>query len=289
MKNIIITGASSGIGRETAIACASNEYHLVLTGRNMERLESVRQQILLKNPLCRVDTFPLDLNSVSQISAFSEYVHEKFSKIDILVNNAGTYCNVRMDSELGFEYTMGINFIGTFLLTDKVLGLVKKSPEGRIINISSDAYKFGKINYLDFDMIHKFHGFKAYAASKRSLSLFTLYLADYLNDSNVSVNAVHPGHVATNIWNYAKGKNVFNTLFAKINSALAIPSDQGAKTAVFLINQDSLKGVNGNYYKKCIIVPWKKDVLDENKQNKLIEYTVHRLRNKSIKLSSFSE
>jgi len=164
-----------------------------------------------------------------------------------LINNAGVYCAKREETEDGFEKTMGINYFGPFLLTNLFLPILEKTPEARIINVSSNAYFQGKINLNDLNLEKRYQGFKAYSASKLAIVLFTLELAARLKDTGVTVNALHPGHVATEIWNMWPGTWYQALLFKGIRRFAKSP-EEAAQTSIFLACSDMVKGVTGKYF-----------------------------------------
>jgi NAD(P)-dependent dehydrogenase (short-subunit alcohol dehydrogenase family) len=189
----------------------------------------------------------LDLASLASIRKFATSFSEKYPHLHVLINNAGVYCAKRGETSDGFEKTIGINYLGPFLLTHLLLPVLKKKPAARIVNVSSNAYFQGRLDLDNLHMKKGYLGFKAYANSKLAIVLFTLELAERLKDGGITVNAVHPGHVATNIWNMWPGKWYQALLFGVIRRFARTP-EEAAQNSVFLATADEVKGVTGTYF-----------------------------------------
>jgi len=191
----------------------------------------------------------LNLASLSAVREFVSQFSQKYQRLDVLINNAGIYCTNREETQDGFEKTIGTNYLGPFLFTNLLLPVLTRVPEGRIINVASNAYFQGKIDLNDLHLKKKYHGFKAYASSKLAIVLFTQELAERLKDTGITVNAVHPGHVATNIWNMWPGK-WYQALLFKIIRWFAMSPEDAAQTSVYLASADEVKGITGKYFEK---------------------------------------
>jgi NAD(P)-dependent dehydrogenase (short-subunit alcohol dehydrogenase family) len=189
----------------------------------------------------------VDLASLSSIREFTRHFSNRYQQLNVLINNAGVYCAKRGETKDGFEKTMGINYLGPFLLTNLLLPLLKKTPEARIVNVSSNAYFQGKIDLNNLHLKKRYQGFKAYSASKLAIVLFTLELAERLKDTGVTVNALHPGHVATDIWNMWPG-TWYQELLFKIVRRFAKSPEEAAKTSIYVASSDELKGITDTYF-----------------------------------------
>jgi NAD(P)-dependent dehydrogenase (short-subunit alcohol dehydrogenase family) len=243
-KIAIVTGANSGIGYETAKAFAWADVTVVLACRDLSKGKEAQGSIRGTTGNEEVHLLPLDLASFASIRAFCGEFGQRYDRLDILVNNAGTF---RMDvdeTEDGFETTMGVNYFGTFLLTNLLLPFLERSAEGRIVNVSSDAYRMGKLDVDDIDT-RRTAGMKAYGASKLALMMFTLELARRLEGRTATVNAVHPGQVKTGIWNFDKWYAPVVRLFAGIG---AVSAAEGAEPVVHLALSDDVRGQSGRYF-----------------------------------------
>ncbi|MDR0238408.1 SDR family NAD(P)-dependent oxidoreductase [Acinetobacter sp.] len=201
MKTIIITGANTGIGLATAEAFIKEGHHVILACRNLEKAQTA-QQYLQSFGTGQVDLISLDLNSLTQINAAADEIISKYPLIDVLVNNAGMMTPELEATEDGFEKQIGVNYLGPFLWTLKLLPLVKKSEQGRIINLASLMHILGNIKPEIFqaDQIKKYNGVLSYGNSKLANLLFSNILAQQLQGTNVTSNALHPGGVDSEIY-----------------------------------------------------------------------------------------
>ena len=249
MKNkvCLITGADGDIGREITKGLAQTGATILMGCLNLQDARSVCEIIKQETGNTRVEMMQVDLASLNSIRAFIKNFSRKYRELHVLVNNAGVYCAKREETEDGFERTMGINYFGPFLLTNLCIPILKQTPEARIINVSSNAHFQGKITLNDLNLEKRYHGFKAYAASKLAIVLFTLELATRLKDTGVTVNALHPGHVATAIWNMWPG-TWYQALLFKIISRFAKSPEEAAQTSIFLASSDVVRGVTGEYF-----------------------------------------
>jgi len=209
-KTILITGANTGIGLATAENFIKDGHHVILACRNPNKAQ-IAQQYLQSFATGQVDVITLDLNSLAQITLAADEIIAKYEKIDVLVNNAGIMTpNLEVTIE-GFEKQFGVNYLGPFLLTLKLLPLIKKAEQGRIINLSSMMHILGSIKPKIFKAngIKKYNGILSYGNSKLANLLFSNILANQLQGSNVTSNALHPGGVDSEIyrelpkWQYA--------------------------------------------------------------------------------------
>ena len=198
-KTVIITGANTGIGKETAIDLARRGARVILACRSVERGEKaaveVRERSGNENAVFR----QLDLSSLASVRQFSAKILEEEPRIDILINNAGVMMCPYSKTADGFEMQFGTNHLGHFLLTNLLLDRIKEAPSGRIINVSSLAYRFGKINFDDLNSQQSYSETGAYSQSKLANILFTRSLAKRLEGTNVTANCLHPGAVATEL------------------------------------------------------------------------------------------
>lgn len=201
IKTIIITGANTGIGLATAEAFIKEGHHVILACRNLEKAQTA-QQYLQSFGTGQVDLISLDLNSLTQINAAADEIISKYPQIDVLVNNAGMMTPELEATEDGFEKQIGVNYLGPFLWTLKLLPLIKKSEQGRIINLASLMHILGNIKPEIFqtDQIKKYNGVLSYGNSKLANLLFSNILAQQLQGTNVTSNALHPGGVDSEIY-----------------------------------------------------------------------------------------
>lgn len=246
-KIVMITGATNGIGRIAALELARKGAHVVVHGRARERVEAVVAEISAAGGQAR--GLLADLSRMSDIHALADDFKRQYDRLDVLINNAGAVFTDRQLSADGCEMTFAVNHISYFLLTHLLLDVIKASAPARIINVSSDAHK--AVKALDFDHLGQGGaGFGAYSQSKMMNLLFTFELARRLEGSGVTVNALHPGFVATGF-----GKNNSGTVGAimrfvvgTLMKPMARTPEQGAQTTVYLASSPQVEGVTGQYF-----------------------------------------
>jgi NAD(P)-dependent dehydrogenase (short-subunit alcohol dehydrogenase family) len=245
-KLVLITGANSGIGKETARGLAAMGATIIMACRNLGKAELVRDTLIEETGNAGVSVLRVDLASLESIRTFAQEFAAAYTHLDVLINNAGTFCTSRQETEDGFERTMGTNHLGPFLLTHYLLPHLMRAPAARIVNVSSAAAFFGKIDLDDLQMTKSYGmaGFRAYAASKLANVLFTQELAQRLEGTRTTVNAVHPGEVNTNIW---PDSNWFWRLVDRIQSRFRINAEEGARTVIFAAASADVEGVTGKF------------------------------------------
>ena len=201
MKTILITGANTGIGLATAETFVKDGHHVILACRNLDKASQAKKQLDAIGT-GKVDTVTLDLNDLAQIAQTADTLISQFEKIDVLVNNAGMMTPQLESTADGFEKQIGVNYIGPFLLTMKLLPLIKKAEQGRIIHLASMMHLLGQIDVDQFkaDQVKKYNGVRSYANSKLANLLFSNTLAQQLQGSSVTSNALHPGGVDSEIY-----------------------------------------------------------------------------------------
>lgn len=248
-KICCITGGTSGIGKETALELARMGATIILPARNLELAATVKQEIIDKTGNVNIDIMPCDLVSFDSIRSFAKMFLAKYDRLHILVNNAGIMDPTRQISRDGIERTFAVNHLAPFLLTNLLLETIKQSAPARIVNVSSDGYKSGTINFDDIEWKQQYSGFRAYAQSKLANILFTQKLSSMLIGTGVTVNALHPGMTATNFLNLLPP---FVRPLAKI---FMLTPAQGAETTVYLASSPEAAMMTGKYFIKKKIAP----------------------------------
>jgi len=249
-KICLITGATDGIGKQTAFDLAKQGVHLVLVGRSQEKVESCVAEIKQKTGNGNVDYMLADFSSQRQTRQLADDVLSKYDRLDVLVNNAGLMSMSRRETEDGLELMFGVNHIGYFLLTTLLLDRILASGEARIVNVASDAHVGVALDFDDLQNEKRFSAMRVYGQSKLANIYFTYELARRLAETKVTVNCLHPGFVATNMGAnnvpYIGGaiKKVVN-LFAGKNVI------DGAATSVYLASSAEVATVSGKYFVDC--------------------------------------
>src|SRR5215204_5343861 len=201
-KVCLITGATSGIGKATAMGLANMGASVVMVGRDRGRDEAALAEIKEGSANASVDLMLTDLSSQEDIRRLADEFKDAYPRLDVLVNNAGVIRSKRVTSADGIEMTFAVNHLAYFLLTNLLLDLLKASAPARVVNVASDAHRWAprRIDLEDLQGRRRYGGFRAYARSKLANLLFTYELARWHADSGVTANALHPGFVATNIF-----------------------------------------------------------------------------------------
>jgi len=231
-KKIVITGATSGIGKATMEVLANSDNHLILGCRNIPKAQKLVDEVKSKNKDARIDIFKLDLSSFKSIKDFSDAICKNYDSIGILFNNAGVFSDTKTYTKEGYEMTLGVNYIGTYYLTTLLMDIVEKGHNPQIINVCSRAALFGKFKLKDGAFIKQKHGFRAYSASKYLQLQTTICFANMYKDSKVKINAIHPGDVATGIWD---GDSLMMKIIGPIMKKRLSSPEQGAVAGLYLI------------------------------------------------------
>src|SRR2546425_2108425 len=259
-KVVMITGANSGIGKATSLALAKMGATLVMVVRNKARGEDAKSEIIRESQNTSVDLLIADLSSLDSVRQLAIEFRKKYSKLHVLINNAGLFNQRRHVTTDGYENTFATNYLAPFLLTSLQLDLLKASAPSRIINVSSVGHYNGHINFDDLNLEKEYGGWKAYGQSKLALVLFTHELARKLKGTGVTVNAVHPGTVATNIWTRPLGPAGFIMALPKL---FMTSPEKGAETIVYLAFSTEAKNLNGEYLEKLKVKKSSNESYDE--------------------------
>jgi NAD(P)-dependent dehydrogenase (short-subunit alcohol dehydrogenase family) len=247
VKTTVITGATSGIGKETALALAKQDHAVYMLVRNTEKGEQLRKELISTTGNQAIFVIRCDLTVLQSVRNAADELKAKLFNINILINNAGGAFPQRALSKDGFEMTFALNHLGHFLLTESLMPLLQKG-HARIINVSSEAHKSAKPDFDDLQMEKSYAGLKAYGITKLYNIYFTKSLAEKYRQTGITAYALHPGVVNTNIWKEAKG---FLRIIIWFLKPFMISPQQGAETTVYVATQPKLEQKNGLYFKKC--------------------------------------
>lgn len=266
-KICIVTGATAGIGRVSAQRLAEMGATVIVVSRNPRKCEDVVEAIRHQTGNPKVQAMPADLSSLSQVRALARRFLDAYPRLDVLLNNAGAIFTARQVSADGIEMTWALNHLSYFLLTHLLMDALKAAPAARVINVSSDAHRMGAIAFDDVQFERRrYSGFGAYSQSKLANVMHAYALARRLEGSAVTVNALHPGAVATDF-----GKNnsgVWGMLF-KLFGRFTISPEEGAQTSVYLASSPEVTGVTGKYFYRCKPKPSSQASYDAQAQEKL--------------------
>jgi len=217
-KTIIITGATSGLGKEATKVLAQKNALVIMAVRNTEKGENVRKEILQENPKGTISVKELDLSSLSSIKRFAETINKEFETIDVLINNAGVMMCPYSTTEDGLEIQMGTNHFGHFALTGLLMPLIKKSDDGRVVVTSSIGHRSGDIDFEDINWLNrKYKTTKAYGDSKLANLYFMHELSRKLKEENNPpiIAAAHPGWTSTDLQRHSLFFRVLNPIFSQ--------------------------------------------------------------------------
>ncbi|MBO9345042.1 MAG: SDR family oxidoreductase [Chloroflexi bacterium] len=249
-KVCVVTGATAGIGRVSARRLAEMGATVIIISRNPAKCDEVVAEIRQRTNNPAVEAMPADLSALGQVRAVAQRLLDRYPRIDVLLNNAGAVFTSRQVSPDGIEMTWALNHLSYFLLTHLLLDALKAAPAARVINVSSDAHLMGRIYFDDVQFARRpYRGFAAYSQSKLANVMHAYALARRLQGTNITVNALHPGAVATNF-----GKNNSGLLWQlvfQLFGRFAISPEEGAKTSVYLASSPEVAGVSGKYFYRC--------------------------------------
>ncbi|HRW39155.1 MAG: SDR family oxidoreductase [Acidimicrobiales bacterium] len=248
---VIVTGANSGIGFETALALAEGGATVVMAGRSEAKVARAVEEVAERTGSTRVVAGALDLASFASIRSFAAWFLDEFDRLDVLVNNAGLVLDERRETEEGFEQMFGVNHLGHFLLTDLLRERLVASAPARVINVASVAHRAARRGMTRDDLQHerRFRSFAVYGESKLANVLFTRELARRLDGTGVIVHCVHPGSINSGFG--ADGDAaVLGSLIALLGRVVLRSPRFGARTQVWLASTDdpAVVGTTGGYF-----------------------------------------
>uniref|UniRef100_A0A3Q3VTC2 Uncharacterized protein n=1 Tax=Mola mola TaxID=94237 RepID=A0A3Q3VTC2_MOLML len=266
-KTVVITGANTGIGKETAIDLAKRGAKVIMACRDMERAQAAVKDVIECSDNENVVCMKLDLADSKSIREFTEAINKE-PKLNILINNAGVMVCPYGKTADGFEMQIGVNHMGHFLLTHLLIDLIKRSAPARIITVSSMAHSWSSINLEDINSEKNYDKKKAYSQSKLANVLFTRSLAKKLEGTGVTTYSLHPGVVQTELWRHLNGPQ---QVLMKIASPFTKNSAQGAQTSIYCAVEPSLEKESGGYYSDCAPANCSADGKDDILAQKLWE------------------
>lgn len=248
-KTVVITGANSGIGKVTAINCAQLGAKVYIACRDLEKADQCLIEIkekLDKDQQNNIEAVQLNLSSLKSVRECAKKLNQKLNCIDYLINNAGIMMCSEMKSEDGFELQLATNHLGHFLFTHLLMDKIKASPKARIVNLTSVAMFGGKIHFDNLNLQRAYSPTKAYYQSKLANYLFTRQLAKVLKNTDITVYAVHPGLVDTELKRHLN--SVFQCLLNSFNKLILISPFLGAQTTLYCAFDEQLSNRSGHYY-----------------------------------------
>ncbi len=248
-KVVLITGATNGIGKVTALELARLGARVVIVGRDAAKTEATAGELRPASGNAQVDFLVADLSSQAQVRRLAEEFQHKYPRLDVLVNNAGMYFAQRQETVDGIERTFALNHLAYFLLTNLLLDTLKASAPARIVNVSSAAHNGVSLNFDDLqNREYGMAGYRAYGQSKLANLLFTYELARRLQGTRVTANALHPGAVGTG---FGKNNRGLVKLAMGLISRFELTPEQGAQTEIYLASSPEVESASGQYFVRC--------------------------------------
>lgn len=275
-KTVLITGANTGIGKETAIDLAKRGAKVILACRNVDKAKSAQADIIRLSGNNNISVVELDLASLDSVRQCAQKIIEEVPRLDILINNAGVMACPRWETKDGFEMQLGTNHLGHFLFTNLLLDLIKKSAPARIINLSSMAHEGGDIFLDDLMLTKDYTAIKSYCQSKLANVLFSSELARRLEGTGITTYSLHPGGVDTDLqrhvgttWPWARIP--FMIMGPFIRTFLFKTALQGAQTSIYCAVDEKAGQETGLYYSDCAVKKPSPKALDVTVAKKLWE------------------
>ncbi len=246
-KTCIVTGANSGVGEVTARELARMGARVVMICRSEEKALAAVERIKEQVPEAQLELLLADLSSLTAVSRVAREFTARHKRLDVLVNNAGIYLPKRFESEDGFEMTFATNHLGPFLLTNLLLDTLAATDGARVVNVSSEGHRQGRVNFDDLQSKQKFNGLRTYCTSKLLNIYFSNELARRAADRGIVSNSLHPGVIASG---FAQDEPSAFKWLIKLGSPFLVSPEKGAQTQIYLASSPDVAGVTGEYYSK---------------------------------------
>ncbi len=247
-KIVVVTGASSGIGKASAAGIAALGAHTVLVSRTAKRGRKALDEMARATPGASLDLLVADLSTMAAVRDLADTFNAKYQRLDVLFNNAGILTSRRRVTADGFEEQFFVNYLSYYLLTGLLLDRLRAGEAPRIINMTSSSHSSGIIDFDDLQMEHRYRGWQQYANTKLMSMVFTYALARRLQGSHVTANCLHPGVIHTGL--LRNFSSVLNVMFHALQRFFKQPDD-GAETPVYLASSPEVAGVSGKYFRRC--------------------------------------
>jgi NAD(P)-dependent dehydrogenase (short-subunit alcohol dehydrogenase family) len=242
---MLVTGATSGMGKVTALRLVEQGATVVITGRNRDKTEATARELQQRAPKGDVRALVADLTSLAQVRTLAQEYRKSYSRLDALIHNAGGMFAKRSVTEDGLERTFALNYFAPFLLTNLLLDSLQASAPARVVTVASAQHKGQSVPFEDMTHEKRYAPLQIYAESKLMAIMFTYALARRLQGTGVTANTLHPGVVATNFGKDEGGMwRAFFTLLAPFERS----PEQGARTAIYLASSPDVADVSGQYF-----------------------------------------
>ena len=262
-KVCIITGATSGIGKATALGLAKMGANVAIIGHDKEQGENAQNEIKSKTGNPNVDLLLDDLSSQAEIRKLAEDIQARYTTVHVLINNAGIAPIKRSVTVDGIERVFAVNYLAPFLLTNLLLERLKASAPARVVNVAGDFHRKATIQFDDLMSEKDYNGIRANNQAKLALILFTYELARRLDGTRVTANCLHPGAVATDGPLKDPDLPAFSRAMYKMVRLFFASPERGAETSIYLSTSSEVEKVSGKYFIKKIPVESSPESYDE--------------------------
>ncbi|KAG7455428.1 hypothetical protein MATL_G00256720 [Megalops atlanticus] len=273
-KTVIITGSNTGIGKETARDLAKRGARIIMACRDLGKAEVAQKELIEDSGNQSIIVKKLDLSDTKLIREFAEVIIKEEKQVNVLINNAGVMMCPFSKTADGFEMQFGVNHLGHFLLTYLLLDLIRRSAPARILNVSSMAHTWGTINLDDINSEKRYNDRRAYGQSKLANILFSRSLAKRLEGTGVTVYALHPGIVQTELGRHLN--TPLRVAYTIVKPFLKTPV-QGAQTSIYCAVEPALENESGHYYSDCAQATCSRTATDDEMAQKLWELSCQML------------
>ncbi|KAK0054882.1 retinol dehydrogenase 12 [Biomphalaria pfeifferi] len=252
-KTVLITGANTGIGKETAKEMARRGGRVIMACRDLDKANQAKDEIIKETENHKIFVHKLDLASFKSIREFCKTFNATEERLDILINNAGIMMCPKLKTEDGLEMQIGVNHFGHFLLTNLLLDKLKQCSPSRIVIVSSLMHMLGQMNFDDLNSERNYGAVRAYSQSKLANMLHVRALMKRLEGTGVTVNGLHPGSVDTELQRHFKifSWTIFKILLKPIKIYFFKNAFKGAQTTIYAALDSSLETVSGKYFSDC--------------------------------------
>jgi len=278
-KTVLITGATSGIGKVTAFELARMGAALVIAGRNEAKCKATVEEIARETGNTSLEYLVANLALMSEVRKLADEFTKRHEKLHILINNAGAIYYRPYETSEELELTFALNYLSPFLLTNLLLEVIERSAPARIINVSSGIHKAGKINFEDLQADDGYSAFKAYGQSKLANVMFTYELARRIEGKGVTVNAMNPGFTRSG---FGLNNPGFMKTFSRLSAVIWGHSvEKGAETLIWLASSPAVQGVTGLYFEDREAVLSSRASYDQSAGRRLWKTSEELIRSRS--------
>lgn len=271
----MVTGASSGIGLATARMLAAKGARVVLVCRNADKGRAAQSQITRSTASAGVDLLLADLSRMAEVRALAEQCLQRFDQLDVLIHNAGVMKPRREVTVDGFEVQFAVHHLAPFLLTHRLLDLMRRRPGARVISVASKLHSYGKLNFDDLQSERRYNMLRAYGTSKLANIMFTYQMAERLRGQGITVNCLHPGVIGTNL-----------EVYPRFLRPLMKRPETGADTPVYLACSQEVAGVTGSYFMNRKPRKSARESYDRARQQRLWDVTEDLLSERGVRAAA---